>query len=224
MPATIEALTLGPLQTNCYIYAAAGEAVVIDAAAEPERILDAVRRLGVHVTALVNTHGHFDHIGALAAVSRATGAPVLLHPDDLPLLRGGGLVPEASPEEMPETLPDWLVERPELPSDTRPLDDGQAIAVGSATLTVLHTPGHTPGGICFYDAAGSVLFSGDTLFHRGVGRADLPGSSGRTLLESIKRRLYTLPDATLVYPGHGPTTTIGQEKRLNPFVRPQGST
>lgn len=218
MPATIEALTLGPLQTNCYVFASGGEAAVIDAAAEPERILDVARRLGVRVAVLVNTHGHFDHIGALAALARLTGAPVLLHEADLPLLRSGGLAPAGLGEEPP---PVWMAQAPEAPEDVRPLGDGDGVTVGGTVLTVLHTPGHTPGGICLYGSADGIVFSGDTLFHRGVGRADLPGGNGRTLLESIKRRLYTLPDDTLVYPGHGPTTTIGQEKRRNPFVRPQ---
>jgi glyoxylase-like metal-dependent hydrolase (beta-lactamase superfamily II) len=180
-----------------------------------------VDRSRLVVRYLANTHAHFDHIGALSALAQATGAPVLVHEDDLPLLEGGGLLPRGVPREMvPQGLPDWVTEGVALPQAPQLLHDGDEIAVGSARLRVIHTPGHTPGSICLYCQAEALLFSGDTLFHLGVGRADMPGGHGRTLLQSIKERLYTLPDNTTVYPGHGPSTTIGLEKRRNPFVRP----
>ncbi|MGQ9552944.1 MAG: MBL fold metallo-hydrolase [Anaerolineae bacterium] len=217
----IETLTVGPLQTNCYIYTSDGDALVVDAAAEPERILEAARRLGAHIRYLVNTHAHFDHIGALAALASATDAPVLVHEDDIPLLLSGGWPPQLSHEgALPSGFPTWMVAPVELPQPPRPLQHGDRISIGTTAFDVIHTPGHTPGSICLYCTNKSLLFSGDTLFHLGVGRADMPGGHGRTLLHSIKERLFILPDDTRVYPGHGPSTTIGLEKRHNPFVRP----
>jgi hydroxyacylglutathione hydrolase len=220
VPVTVHTLAVGPLQTNCYLFVSDGEAAVIDAAAEPQRILAAAAAANATIRLLANTHAHLDHTGAIAAVQATTGAPAYLHPDDLPLLLGGGLIPAGSTARVAEPLLSLAALAPEPPSPPEPLADGQHLEVGSSTLEVIHTPGHTPGGVCFYCAAASILFSGDTLFHLGVGRADLPGSNGRQMLEAIKRRLFTLPDDTLVYPGHGPSTTIGLEKRRNPFVRP----
>jgi len=218
----LEQLQLGPLQSNCYLYGDAQTVVVIDPGAEPDRVLALAERLGRQIAALVCTHGHFDHVGAVAALSEATGAEVLIHADDLDLALNGGLTP-ASPAaaDLPPGIPAWLVEPIHLPAPPRTVSDGETIAAGTAALTVIHTPGHTPGGICLYDEIAGVLFSGDTLFRLGVGRADLPGGHGRTLLSSIKRRLFVLPDATRVYPGHGPSTLIGLEKHRNPFVRPE---
>jgi len=216
---SVEALSVGRLQTNCYVLACDGDAAVIDPADEPERIMARVAATKATLRLLICTHAHVDHIGALAALQQATGAPALLHADDLPLLLGGGLVPAGSSLQLAEPLLSLAAMRAEAPASRQPLADGQAVSIGSATLVVLHTPGHTAGSISLYCAAEGVLFSGDTLFHLGVGRADLPTGNGRQLLESIKRRLFTLPDATVVYPGHGLSTTVGLEKRRNPFVR-----
>ena len=226
----VERIVVGSLQTNCYIYSSGGEALVVDAAAEAQHILRALTEADLRLRYLANTHAHFDHIGALAALASATGAPVLVHEDDIPLLISGGLPQPASCERaLPPGFPSgkvrgfssaWMVEPAELPQNPQPLQHGNRIAVGTVVFEVIHTPGHTPGSICLYCAAESLLFSGDTLFHLGVGRADMPGGNGRTLLQSIKERLFTLPDDTRVYPGHGPSTTIGLEKRRNPFVRP----
>jgi len=217
----VETLTVGPLQTNCYVYSSGGEAMVVDAADEPQRIRQALAKAGLELRCLVNTHAHFDHIGALAALSESSGVAVLLHEEDIPLLRGGGILPpDVPPELLPPGFPTWMAQEVFLPHPPRPLRDGDEIAVGAVVFRVIHTPGHTPGSICLYCASESLLFSGDTLFHLGVGRADLPGGNGRMLLQSIKERLFTLPDNTVVYPGHGPSTTIGLEKRRNPFVRP----
>lgn len=218
----IERLQLGPLQANCYLYGSDTEAVVIDPGAEPERVLDLVRRLGVTIRSLVCTHGHFDHIGGLAELAEATGAEVLIHALDLDLALGGGLAPaESDPDDLLPGLPAWMAESLSLPSMPRTLADSDDVAAGDRSLKVIHTPGHTPGGVCLYQPDEGILFSGDTLFRLGVGRADLPGGHGRTLLNSIKQRLFVLPDTTRVYPGHGPSTLIGLEKHRNPFVRPE---
>ncbi|MGI6208899.1 MAG: MBL fold metallo-hydrolase [Anaerolineae bacterium] len=215
-------LSLGPLETNCYLYGSEGEAMVVDAAGDPDTILEAAKEQGLTIRYLVSTHGHFDHIGGLAALAEATGAPVLIHRDDLALLLGGGLVPQGTPaDQVPPDLPAWLAEPVTLPRPPQTVTHGDQIRVGQATFQVIHTPGHTPGGICLYNPEEEVLFSGDTLFRLGVGRADLPGGHGRTLLQSIKQQLFVLPDTTRVYPGHGPSTLIGLEKARNPFVRPQ---
>ena len=217
----IETLTVGPLQTNCYIYTSDKDALVVDAAAEPERILKAAKRLGARIRCLINTHAHFDHIGALAEVASATDAPVLVHEDDIPLLLSGGWPSQLSHEEaLPPGFPIWMVKPIELHQQPQPLRHNDHITIGMTVLEVIHTPGHTPGSICLYCPAESLLFSGDTLFHLGVGRTDMPGGHGRTLLQSIKERLFVLPDDTRVYPGHGPSTTVGLEKQRNPFVRP----
>ncbi|NPV07855.1 MAG: MBL fold metallo-hydrolase [Anaerolineae bacterium] len=219
----IETLSLGPLETNCYVYGSEGEGMVVDAAGGPEPILEAAQRLHLRLLYLVNTHGHFDHIGGLASLATATDATVLIHPDDLTLLLGGGLVPEGTPtDELPPDFPIWMAEPIQLPRPPKTIVHGDRLRVGRTTFRVIHTPGHTPGSICLYDPEEEILFSGDTLFRLGVGRADLPGGDGRTLLRSIKERLFVLPDTTRVYPGHGPGTLIGLEKARNPFVRPEG--
>ncbi len=216
----LETLTLGPLQTNCYVYADAGEAMVVDAAADADVILAAAGRLGARICLIVCTHAHFDHIGALDALARETAAPVYVHSEDIPLLAAGGLLPaNLTEDDLPGDLPSWFVPPPSLSATPIAITDGQHLPVGRADFEVLHTPGHTPGSCCLYCPEQAILFSGDTLFRLGVGRADLPGGDSHALLRSIKRRLFTLPDATVVYPGHGPSTSIGLEKRRNPFVR-----
>ncbi len=216
----LEQLQLGPLQANCYLYGDDKTALVIDPGGEPECVLARAGELSVSISALVCTHGHFDHIGGLTGLAEVTGAVVLIHAADLGLALNGGLAPAGDDSaDLPPGIPAWLAEPLRLPSPPRTVSDGEVIAAGSASLTVLHTPGHTPGGICLYDEAAGVLFSGDTLFRLGVGRADLPGGHGRALLNSIKQRLFVLPDTTRVYPGHGPSTLIGLEKHRNPFVR-----
>jgi len=205
----LRVLTVGPLATNCYIAACpeTREAVIIDPGWDPHQILAVVRALDLKVRYVVNTHAHWDHIGANGAVVAATGAPLALHPADRPLLeaRGGAAW--------------WGIPVPPSPPPDRELQEGEVLEVGTLRFHVLFTPGHTPGHISLYEPEVGVVFDGDVLFARGIGRTDLPGGDYETLMRSIRERLLTLPDATRVYPGHGPWTTIGEERAANPFLQ-----
>jgi glyoxylase-like metal-dependent hydrolase (beta-lactamase superfamily II) len=203
----IRRLTVGPVEANCYIVScgADGKAVVIDPGGDGERILAELDRLNLMVAAVVNTHGHFDHVGANGLLVERTGAPLMIHEAGLPFLRSAaenagfyGLKIEPSPEP------------------ARLLSDGDRIGTGEIGLTVIHTPGHSPGGISIF--AENFIFTGDTLFAGSIGRTDLPGGDMNTLMESI-RKILLLDEETIVYPGHGPSTTIGREKRSNPFLQ-----
>ncbi len=203
----VKMLHVGPLQTNCYIVGCEGtkEGAIIDPGGDAKRILAEVERLGLEIKYVINTHGHFDHTLANKEVVKATGAPLAIHSADASMLTQGGgafffgIIGKASP-----------------PADVI-LDEGQALTLGEIELQVLHTPGHSPGSICLYSEDEGVLFDGDVLFNMGIGRYDLPGGSYSVLTESIQR-LLALPDETTVYPGHGPATTIGRERRSNPFL------
>jgi len=200
-------LHVGPLQTNCYIVGCEDtkEGAIIDPGGDAKAILAEVERLGLKIEYVINTHGHFDHILDNKEVVKATGAPLAIHSADAPMLtKGGG------------ALFFGIMGKSSPPADTI-LDEGQVLTLGNIELQVLHTPGHSPGSICLYSEEEGVLFDGDVLFNMGMGRYDLPGGDYRILMESIKR-LLTLPDDTTVYPGHGPATTIGRERRGNPFL------
>ncbi len=204
----IVTLPVGLLRTNCYIVGCeeTKEGAVIDPGGHPQRILAEIERRGLAIRYVLNTHAHFDHIDANGPIVEATGATLALHPADLPLLKAAGGAALFGLPATPGPLPDLE------------LGDGDELAVGALRFRVLHTPGHTPGHVCFYEAAQGVLFDGDVLFYRGVGRADLPGGSRQQLQDSIRRVLFALPDETVVYSGHGPATTIGEEKRFNPWL------
>jgi len=203
----VKMLCVGLLQTNCYIVGCEDtkEAAIIDPGGDAKLILAEVERLGLKIKYVINTHGHFDHTLANKGVVNATGASLAIHSADAPMLTEGGgalffgIMGKASP-----------------PADMI-LDEGQVLTVGKIELQVLHTPGHSPGSICLYNEEEGVLFDGDILFNMGIGRSDLPGGNYRVLMESIQK-LLTLPDETTVYPGHGPATTIGRERRSNPFL------
>ncbi len=201
-------IAVGPLVENVYIvgWKASGECMVVDAGAEAERILHEVELLGLKVKLIVNTHGHGDHTAAVAGIQEATSAPFAIHEADVPLLKGSASwISQAIADYQPPPDPDRL------------LSEGDTVEVGGLSFSVLETPGHTPGGISLYGHG--VVLTGDTLFQGSIGRYDLPGGDGRQLLESISAKLLTLPEETVVLPGHGMESTIGEEKRSNPFLR-----
>ncbi len=202
-------LVVGPLACNCYIVGdeTTKQGMVIDPGAEGRAILRAVSELGLSIKLIVVTHAHFDHVGAVPAVKEATGAELAIHEADASMRLG----PFA---RMMASISGGSFSRVSQPE--RLLRDGDVIEIDSLRFTVLHTPGHSLGGISLYGHG--MVFTGDTLFNYGVGRSDFPGCSHRQLIDSIKRKLMSLPDDTIVYPGHGPPTTIGEEKRGNPFL------
>lgn len=203
----VETLTVGPVMTNCYILAceATKKAAVIDPGGDAKRILEAVKRMGVDVVYVLNTHGHFDHTLANDAVVSATGATLAIHEADAPMLAMGGGAAWFGMKGS-KSRPDLL------------LHDGDTLDVGNLRLQVLHVPGHSPGGVAFYLEKEGVVFSGDALFQMGIGRTDLPGGDYDRLIASIRTRLLSLPPDTVVYPGHGPATTIARERVGNPFL------
>ncbi len=202
----VEKLVVGPFASNCYIVGSQSnkEGMIIDPGDEAKQILKRVKDLGLDIKFIVLTHGHIDHTGALKEVKEATGAEVAVHGDDAKSLNNQ-LVAIA-----------FGLSYPAPPPPDRLLKGGDSIDVGDLHFEVLHTPGHTPGGICLLGQG--VVFSGDTLFNYGVGRTDLPGGSSSQLMNSIQTKLMTLPDNTVVYPGHGSDTTIGAEREGNPFL------
>ena len=210
----VETLVVGAIQTNCYVVGdeRTGEGMIVDPGGDAGQILAAVERLQLQVRYVVNTHAHFDHTLANGEVMRDLGKRqetpprLAVHAADAPMLAQGGGARWFGMPSAPSPQPELLVE------------DGDVLGVGPLSFQVLHTPGHSPGSISLYCAAEKALFDGDVLFRQGVGRTDLPGGSWRTLLQAIQGRLFALPDDTVVYPGHGPATTIGWEKRDNPFV------
>jgi glyoxylase-like metal-dependent hydrolase (beta-lactamase superfamily II) len=206
----LRALELGPFASNCYIVGseATKEGMIIDPCAEAETIMDNVRQLGLAIKLIVATHAHIDHIMALRQVKEDTGAPFAMHEAE----SSGGIM-----QGMARIFGVLLTRSLEpLPKPDRLLDDGDIIEIGDLSFSVLHTPGHSPGGISLYGHG--VVFCGDTLFNFGIGRTDFPGCSYRKLMDSIHNKLMTLPDETIVLPGHGPKTTIATERRLNPFL------
>jgi glyoxylase-like metal-dependent hydrolase (beta-lactamase superfamily II) len=195
------------MMANCYLVwcEETKEALVIDPGGDGKRILAEAAREQLQIKYVVNTHGHIDHIAANAEVLSATGAKLMIHEQDASLLNNSDMNLSAFIGPVPRSNPDIL------------LHDGDEIVCGTKVhLKVLHTPGHTRGGICLQGE--SVIFTGDSLFAESIGRTDFPGGSYQDLIDSIKNKIMVLDDAYLVYPGHGPTTTVGYEREHNPFL------
>ncbi|WP_258359942.1 MBL fold metallo-hydrolase [Moorella sulfitireducens (nom. illeg.)] len=203
----LKTLVVGPIGTNCYLIGCqeTKEGAIIDPGAEGQRILAAAGEAGLKIRYIINTHGHIDHIGANGVIKNATGASILIHSDDAPFLIDPG-----------RNLSVLMGSRERGPGADRLLQEGDTITIGrTITLTVLHTPGHTPGGICLQGEG--LIFTGDTLFAGSIGRTDFPGGSFNQLINSIKEKLFVLDDDLKIYPGHGPASTIGAERVDNPF-------
>ncbi|MBN2643983.1 MAG: MBL fold metallo-hydrolase [Desulfuromonadaceae bacterium] len=203
----IKALAVGPLQVNCYLVVCpqTRKTLIVDPGDEGERILEVLEQEKLQPELLVNTHGHFDHVGANSLLIEKTGVALAMHREDLPLLKVAAR--HAASYGLPAV---------ESPLPTRYLANGDLIEIGSLSFEVIHTPGHSPGGICLYGEGH--LFSGDTLFAGSIGRTDLPGGNLEQLLSHIRSQLLVLPEATVVHPGHGPDSSIGREKTINPFL------
>jgi glyoxylase-like metal-dependent hydrolase (beta-lactamase superfamily II) len=201
-------LEVGALGANCYIVGSEKEktAMVIDPGGDAGRIISEIAKLGLQIEKIVLTHGHGDHITAANEVKAATGAGIAIHAEDIAVMKDEGLCNMFGIEYNPVPVPDIL------------LKDNDVIDIGELKFKVIHTPGHSRGGICLFGEG--VLLSGDTLFNGSIGRTDIARSGGdyKTIINSIKTKLLTLDDATIVYPGHGPKTTIGTERRGNPFL------
>jgi glyoxylase-like metal-dependent hydrolase (beta-lactamase superfamily II) len=208
----IKTLTVGPIMANCFIVGCEETlaAAVIDPGAEPDRILLALAETNLTAKLIINTHGHFDHVGANKRLKEVTGAPILIHPLDAPML-----------SQLADSAAAWGMDADNSPPPDRELQEGDEVTFGNIVFKVIHTPGHTPGGISLYSEHG--VFVGDTLFAGSIGRTDFPGGSFETLKESIQQKLFVLSDDLKVYPGHNQPTTIGVEKRTNPFVGEQAS-
>ena len=207
----VKALVVGPFASNCFIVGSEKtmEGMIIDPGADAQNILNIVRSLGLRIILIVATHNHIDHVGALRYVKDETGAKYAVHEAD---------AKEAKPAMFGRMMGLMLGSSLRAPpKPDRLLNDGDVIEIGDLKLQVLYTPGHTPGGISLLGEG--VVFSGDTLFNFGIGRTDLAGGDYGKLMDSIITKLMVLPDTTVVYPGHGPETTIGAEKKWNPFLR-----
>ena len=203
-----ESIAVGPLSVNCYIVACEQnrEGIVVDPGGDVEHIISLVQKHGLKIGTIINTHGHFDHLGGNAQVLAAFGARLLIHQADAPMLSRSA-----------EVARNYGMQGENSPEADAFLTDGMEISFGTARLQVLHTPGHTQGGCCLYFEDEKIVITGDTLFANSIGRTDLPGGSHDQLLESIRTKLFTLPDEVIAYPGHGQQTTIGHEKRCNPY-------
>ena len=205
-----EILPVGPLQCNCSILGdeASHEAIVVDPGAEIDRIVAVLNRHHLTVKQILITHAHIDHIAGAAKLKALTGAPILYNPNDLPLVK------------MMDLQAAWLgMPTPEVPAPDDTLEEGRVISITGLNGQILHTPGHTQGSVCLHIPEQKLLLAGDTLFAGSVGRTDLPGGDGPTLIRSIHSKLLPLPEDTIVVPGHGPNTTIADEKDNNPFLQ-----
>jgi hydroxyacylglutathione hydrolase len=210
----LETFPVGPLTCNCTILGdeVTREAMVVDPGDNIPEILSRLQKHGLTLRQIVVTHAHIDHVGGAAQLRKLTGAPVIMNQQDLGLLG------------MMQMQAGWLgVPTPEVAPPDASAEDGLTVGLATLPAQVLHTPGHTPGSICllFHFNDQHLLLAGDTLFAGSIGRTDLPGGNGQQILRSLRERLLVLPDATRVVPGHGPETTIGEERQSNPFLQPK---
>lgn len=200
-------LVVGSLETNCYLVYCPEtlECAVVDPGAEPDEIIRLIAKLGLKPVAILNTHAHVDHVGANKDIKEKFNIPLYLHSADLSILE------KAQDSELA-----LFLGAKDSPVPDHFIKEGDEIKIGKSSLKVIHTPGHSPGSVSFL--GGGFLLSGDTLFFGGVGRTDFPGGSWQQLESSIKERILVMSDETIVLPGHGPSTTVGEEKRSNPFI------
>ncbi|MEJ7841862.1 MAG: MBL fold metallo-hydrolase [Rubrobacter sp.] len=205
----LEKLTVGPFQENCYIVGdeASGTGVLFDPGDEAARISIAVERTNLEISQIVITHAHIDHVGAVVALVDEYSCPVLMHAEAEPMLK-----------QLPNQALMMGLRFGKVPAVDAYIEDGEILEVGALRFEALYTPGHAPGHLAFYAADEGLVLSGDALFAGSVGRVDLPGGSMEVLMQSINERLLVLPDTTAVHSGHGPETTIGEERAHNPFL------
>lgn len=203
----LETVCVGPMQVNCYILAAARDssAIIIDPGEEDNKIREVLNKYKLNPVFIINTHGHIDHIGC----DDKFNVPVYIHQKDIALLTDPRL-----------NLSSFLVFSFSVKSKIRALEDKESIGIDNLQLEVMHMPGHTPGGIALHlkKPQDKILFTGDSLFCQGIGRTDFPGADEKLLIKSIKEKIFKLADDTVIYPGHGPSSTIGEEKKNNPFL------
>jgi hydroxyacylglutathione hydrolase len=199
-------LVVGPIQANCFILGCerTGAAAVIDPGGDADKILVALAGDKLRCVSIINTHGHFDHCGENKRVKDVTGAELMIHRADAPMILKQGASGKM-----------WGMTVENSPPPDRYLEDGETISIGDISLRVLHTPGHSPGGISL--VTDNVVFVGDTLFAGSIGRTDFPGGDYDGLIRNVREKIFTLGDPVIVYPGHGPKTTVGRERKTNPF-------
>ena len=205
----LEMITVGAFQENCYVVGdeASGVGAIVDPGDEAARIALTVEQTDLEIAQILLTHAHIDHVGAVAALADEYGCPVLMHAEAEPMLKA-----------LPQQAVMMGMRFGRVPEVDRYVEDEETLEVGNLALRSLYTPGHAPGHLAFYIESEGLVLSGDALFAGSVGRVDLPGGSMEVLMRSIRERLLTLPDGTRVFPGHGPQTTIGEERAHNPFL------
>lgn len=207
---TIHTFLNGSFEENCYLAHLAGakQGILVDPGSSPEELKAAIAATGVKPVLILATHGHVDHVGAVQSMKEAYGAPFACHGDEEALLEG-----------LEDSYAFYGLGTTRRPRIDQAVKDGDLLKGAGMEWRVIHTPGHSPGSLCLYHQDSGTLFSGDTLFKQSIGRSDFPGGSAKALLESIRGKLYVLPDATRVLPGHGEETTLGAEKKDNPFTQ-----
>jgi hydroxyacylglutathione hydrolase len=203
----IKNIVVGPLDVNCYILVCQDtkEAAIIDPGDNADKIIEAIDMEGLNPRFIINTHAHFDHVGGVKTIQEHFKIDFLLHKEDLFLI-----------DNVSEQATAFGLSPIPKPEVDKFVNNGDKISLGDKVINVIHTPGHSPGGVCYH--IDNNVFVGDTMFAGSIGRTDLPGGSYETLINSIKERLFPLDDSTVVYPGHGPSTTIGNEREHNPFL------